>query len=75
MSKAIVKRIEAAYSTIYARGDSGLNYMDSHGKYIEGLMQDLYNDKLEQLTRKQLTKLAESLETIAADMEVDLEVF
>lgn len=75
MSKALVKRIDAAYGLIYAQGDSGINYMDSHGKYIEGLMQDFYDDKLEQLTRKHLTKLAESLEAIAADMEFDLETF
>jgi phage gp16-like protein len=73
MSKALVKRIDAAYGLIYAQGDSGLNYMEQHGRYIEGLMQDFYDDKVETLARKHLTKLAESLETIADDMAFDLE--
>lgn len=73
MSKALVKRISEAFGKIYDRGDSGLDYMDTHGQYIEGLMQDFYDDKLGTLTRKQLTKLAESLETIVDDMEFDLE--
>ena len=73
MSKALNKRISEAFGKIYDRGDTGLEYMDKHGQYIEGLMQDFYDDKLETLTKKNLTKLAESLETIADDMSFDLE--
>ena len=73
MSKALNKRISEAFGKIYDRGDDGLEYMDKHGQYIEGLMQDFYDDKLETLTKKNLTKLAESLETIADDMSFDLE--
>ena len=73
MTKALNKRISDAFGKIYDRGDDGLEYMDKHEQYIEGLMQDFYDDKLETLTKKQLTKLAVSLETIADDMEFDLE--
>ena len=73
MSKALNKRISEAFGKIYDRGDDGLEYMDKHDQYIEGLMQDFYDDKLETLTKKELTKLAVSLETIADDMAFDLE--
>jgi len=73
MSKALVNRIGAAYDKIYDMGDGGLEYLDKHDQYIEGLMQDFYDDKLDTLTKKQLTKLAVSLETIADDMAFDLE--
>ena len=73
MTAALNKRISDAFGKIYDRGDDGLEYMDKHEQYIEGLMQDFYDDKLETLTKKQLTKLAVSLETIADDMEFDLE--
>ena len=73
MTKALIKRIGDAFDKIYDMGDGGLEYLDKHDQYIEGLMQDFYDDKLETLTKKELTKLAVSLETIADDMAFDLE--
>jgi len=74
MTKALNKRIADAFGKIYDMGDSGLDYMDKHDGLAAGLMEHFYNDTLEQLTRKQLTKLAEQLEQVADDMAFDLEV-
>ena len=73
MTRALVKRIDQAYGLIYDRGDAGLEYMDGHGAHVCGLMEHLYNNTLETLSRRQLTALVDSLETIATDMEMDLE--
>lgn len=75
MSKALNKRISDAFGKIYDRGDTGLDYMDRHVELDADLMQYFYDDTLEQLTNKQLTLLAEQLETVVADMEFDLETF
>ena len=73
MSKALVKRINNAFGKIYDMGDNGLEYMDRHGAIVRGLMPYLYNNTLDTLSRRQLTALADSLETIANDAEFDLE--
>jgi NADH:ubiquinone oxidoreductase subunit D len=75
MSKALNKRIANAFGKIYAKGDSGLNYMDRHEALDEALMEHFYNDTLETLSKTQLTQMADMLETIADDMSFDLEVF
>jgi hypothetical protein len=73
MSKVQIKRISEAYGRIYDKGDNGLEYMDRHGAIVRGLMPYLYNNTLDTLSRRQLTALADSLETIADDADFDLE--
>ena len=75
MSKALNKRIANAFGKIYAKGDSGLNYMDRHEALDEALMEHFYNDTLETLSKTQLTLMADMLEEIVDDMSFDLEVF
>lgn len=75
MSKALNKRIADAFGTIYDQGDNGLEYMDRHAGLNPDLMEHFYEDTLEQLTRKELTLLAEQLEEVVADMGFDLETF
>jgi len=71
---ATIKRINKAYATIYDLGDNGLDYLDRHEANDVALMQHLYNDTLDTLTKAQLKQLADSLETIASDAEFDLEM-
>jgi hypothetical protein len=73
MSKALNKRISNAFGKIYAKGDSGLNYMDRHEALDEALMEHFYNDTLETLSKTQLTLMADMLEEIVNDMSFDLE--
>lgn len=68
------QRIDNAYSRIYNRGDNGLEYMMGHDQYISGLMDRYLDDTLFAASNpKHLKLLANSLETIANDMEEDLE--
>jgi LysM repeat protein len=67
------QRIDNAYSRIYNRGDNGLEYMMGHDQYISGLMDRYLDDTLFAASNpKHLKLLANSLETIANDMEEDL---
>jgi hypothetical protein len=72
MTKTI-KRINKAYGRIYDLGDTGLDYLDRHEATDVALMQHLYNDTLDKLTKAELKLLADSLETIASDAEFDIE--
>jgi hypothetical protein len=72
MSKALNKRISRAYDKIYSKGDNGLDYMDRHVELDADLMEFFYNDTLDQLSKEQLTTLADQLETVVADMQFDL---
>ena len=73
MSKELYARIATAFDAIYAKGDTGLEYMDGHWAMDDELMQHFYNDSVETLSVADKTRLAEMLETIAADMETDLQ--
>ncbi len=73
MSKALNKRIANAFGKIYAKGDSGLDYMDRHEALDEALMEHFYNDTVETLSKADKTKMADMLETIVEDMSFDLE--
>jgi len=75
MSKALNKRIADAFGLIYDQGDSGLEYMDGHIAMDHALMEHFYNDTLDQLSKAQLTQMAEMLEACVADMGFDLESF
>jgi hypothetical protein len=72
--KTTIKRINKAYGRIYDLGDSGLDYLDRHEATDVALMQHLYDDTLDKLTKAELTLLADSLETIASDAEFDIEM-
>ena len=74
MKKAI-KRISKAYDKIYDMGDTGLDYMDKHSALDVALMQHLYDETLDTLSKAQLKLLAEQLEEVVADAEFDIEVF
>jgi len=74
MTRALVKRIEDAFGLIYDQGDNGLEYMDGHTAVDSALMEHFYNDTLDQLSKAQLTQMALMLESIANDMDMDLEV-
>ena len=76
MSKALNTRIADAFGKFYDRGDTGLEYLDSHEAMDEptqALMEHFYNDTLETLGKLHLLLLAKRLESIADDMEFDLE--
>ena len=75
MSKALNKRIADAFGTIYDQGDNGLEYMDRHVALDAELMEHFYNDSVETLSKADKTRMAEMLEGIVADMEMDLETF
>jgi len=75
MSNVYTSIINAAYSKIYAMGDSGLDYMDGHCAMDNNLMHYFYNDSLSALSPVELARLANILQTIAADAEFDLETF
>jgi len=75
MSKALNKRIEDAFDTIYDQGDNGLEYMDRHQALDPALMEHFYNDTVETLSKADKTRMAEMLEEIVADMGFDLESF
>jgi hypothetical protein len=72
--KNTIKRINKAYGRIYDLGDNGLDYLDRHEATDVALMQHLYNDTLDKLTKAELKLLADSLETIASDAEFDIEM-
>ena len=72
MSKALTKRIDKAYNAIYRKGDSGLDYMDSHAEMDQNLMEHFYNDTVDSLSKLEQTAMAVMLETIVSDMEFDL---
>ena len=74
MKKAI-KRISKAYDKIYDMGDTGLDYMDKHTALDVALMQHLYDETLDTLSKAQLKQLAEQLEEVASDAEFDIETF
>jgi hypothetical protein len=66
------KRINKAFSKIYDMGDSGLDYMD---KCVEDeVMQHVYNETLDQLTKAELKELADTLEAVVYNAEFDLEM-
>jgi hypothetical protein len=71
--KNTIKRINKAYGRIYDLGDTGLDYLDRHEATDVALMQHLYDDTLDKLTKAELTLLADTLETIASDAEFDIE--
>jgi len=71
--KNTIKRINKAYGRIYDLGDNGLDYLDRHEATDVALMQHLYDDTLDKLTKAELKLLADSLETIASDAEFDIE--
>jgi len=73
MTKALNKRIAKAYDKIYSKGDAGLDYMDRHVELDADLMQYFYDDAVDTLSKADKTRLAEQLETVAADMAFDLE--
>ena len=73
MSKALNKRIADAFDTIYDQGDNGLEYMDRHQALDHALMEHFYNDTVETLSKADKTRMALMLETIASDMDMDLE--
>ena len=75
MTKALNKRIGNAFGKIYDRGDTGLDYMDRHVALDEVLMEHVYNDTVETLSKADKTRMAEMLESIVRDMEFDLETF
>lgn len=75
MSKALNARIVNAFDAIYAQGDNGLEYMDRHNAMDIELMQFFYNDAVETLSAADKLRMAEMLETVVADMDVDLETF
>lgn len=75
MSKALYARIATAFDAIYAQGDNGLEYMDGHNAMDIELMDHFYNDSVETLSSADKLRMAEMLETIAADMDFDLESF
>jgi hypothetical protein len=72
MTKALVQRINNAFSKIYAMGDSGLDYLDGHCAVDNALMEHFYDETLNTLSVAQLTELAYSLETVLSDAEFDL---
>jgi hypothetical protein len=74
MKKAI-KRINKAFATIYAMGDTGLDYMDKHSALDVALMQHFYDETLDTLSKAQVKQLAEQLEEVVSDAEFDIEVF
>jgi hypothetical protein len=73
--KNTIKRINKAFSKLYAMGDSGLDYLDKHYAVDAALIQHFYDETLETLTKAQLSELAEQLEEVASDAEFDLETF
>jgi hypothetical protein len=73
MSKALNKRIGDAFAAIYDRGDAGLDYMDGHTAMDHTLMEHFYNDTVETLSLADRRRMADMLETCAADMDMDLE--
>ena len=73
--KNTIKRINKAYGRIYDLGDTGLDYLDRHEANDVALMQHLYDDTLDKLTKAELKELAEQLEEVVADAAFDLEVF
>jgi hypothetical protein len=71
--KNTIKRINKAFASIYAMGDSGLDYLDKHSAVDVALIQHFYDETLNKLTKAQLTQLAEQLEEVASDAEFDIE--
>jgi regulator of sigma D len=70
--KNTIKRINKAFGKIYDMGDSGLDYMD---KCVEDeVMQHVYNETLDQLTKAELKELADTLEAVVYNAEFDLEM-
>lgn len=75
MSKELNTRIAEAFGEIYDLGEAGLEYMDCHESMDPALMQHFYTDSVETLSTADKTRLAEMLETIAADAAMDIETF
>jgi hypothetical protein len=73
--KNTIKRINKAFGKLYDMGDSGLDYMDKHSALDVTLIQHLYDETLDTLTKAELKMLAEQLEEVVSDAEFDLEVF
>ena len=71
--KNTIKRINKAFNTLYAMGDSGLEYMDRHVALDADLMQHFYDETLATLSKAQLKLLAEQLEEVVSDAEFDIE--
>ena len=71
--KNTIKRINKAFASIYAMGDSGLDYLDKHTAVDVALIQHFYDETLDKLTKAQLTQLAEQLEEVVSDAEFDIE--
>jgi len=71
--KKTIKRINKAFGKIYDMGDSGLDYMD---KCVEDeIMQHVYNETLDTLSKAELEELADTLEAVVYNAEFDLETF
>jgi hypothetical protein len=73
--KTTIKRINKAFSKLYAMGDSGLDYLDRHGAVDVALIQHFYDETLATLSPAELKELAEQLEEVASDAAFDLETF
>ena len=71
--KTTIKRINKAFSKLYAMGDNGLDYLDRHDAVDVALIQHFYDETLDTLTKAELKQLAEQLEEVASDAEFDLE--
>lgn len=72
--KTTIKRINKAFGKLYDLGDSGLDYLDRHEAVDAALIQHFYDETLDKLTTTQLKQLADSLETVLADAEFDIEM-
>lgn len=73
--KNTIKRINKAFASIYAMGDSGLDYLDKHSAVDVALIQHFYDETLDKLTKAELKLLAEQLEEVASDAEFDIEMY
>jgi hypothetical protein len=79
MSQALNTRIAVAFAGFVKHTDAGsFGYMSGHPalKQNRALLQNFYNDRVmltDTMSVADKTRLAEMLETIAADMEADLQ--
>jgi hypothetical protein len=71
--KNTIKRINKAFSKLYAMGDNGLDYLDRHEANDVVLVQHFYDETLDTLSKAELKQLADIFETIASDAEFDIE--
>jgi hypothetical protein len=74
MSKKLIARINKAFDKIYAMGDAGLEYLDSHPAIDSTLIEHFYDETLYKLNLVELEQLARSLETVVSESKFDLAV-